>query len=171
MPMPDWNQDSLVWRFAMTDDGPDFHDTPGFDPPDPWLLAIAAVARDLRCLRYGERELQVERLVWELAISDQYAVTLGWRGPRVGGFNLCHGVSMDAPYPQAAVWVAETTQGELTGYEFIQWPSRGRHILNPLLHPEGPVWVDPHTDTPVATIGELCEQTAAWEALAPPQER
>ncbi|MDV7337733.1 hypothetical protein R4317_32130 [Rhodococcus oxybenzonivorans] len=81
----EWNQDSLVWRFAMTDGGPDFHDTPGFEPP------IAAVARDLRCLRYG-RDVQVNRLVWELAVSDQYAVTLGWRGPGVGGFNLCHGI-------------------------------------------------------------------------------
>ncbi|MDV7246720.1 MULTISPECIES: hypothetical protein [Rhodococcus] len=69
----------------MTDGGPDFHDTPGFEPP------IAAVARDLRCLRYG-RDVQVNRLVWELAVSDQYAVTLGWRGPGVGGFNLCHGI-------------------------------------------------------------------------------
>ncbi|MFD9667148.1 hypothetical protein ACFWAY_37020 [Rhodococcus sp. NPDC059968] len=68
----------------MTDDGPDFHDTPGFEPPAAWLLAIAAVVRDLRCLRYG-RDVQVERLVWELAISDQNAVTLGWRGSGVGG--------------------------------------------------------------------------------------
>ncbi|TQC42887.1 hypothetical protein EEB14_46235 [Rhodococcus sp. WS4] len=168
MPMSDWNQDSLVWRFAMTDGGPDFHATPGFEPPTAWLLAIGAVVRDLRCLRYGHN-VEVDRLVWELEINDQYAVTVGWRGPGVGGFNLCHGVSMDAPYSQAAVWVAETTQGELTGYDFVQWPSRGLHILNPRLRQEGPVWVDPHTDTVVAIIGELCEQHAAWDALDRPQ--
>ncbi|MFC0446994.1 hypothetical protein [Rhodococcus jostii] len=43
---------------------------------------------------------------------------------------------MDAPYPQAAVWVADTTQGELAGYDFVQWPSRGRHMLNPRLRGE-----------------------------------
>jgi hypothetical protein len=120
MPISEGNQDSLVWRFLMTDDGPDFYEPPGFEPPAAWLLAIAAVARDLRCLRYG-RDVQVERLVWEFAITDQYAVTIGWRGPGVGGFNLCDGVSREAPYPQDAVWVADTAQGELTGYEFIQW--------------------------------------------------
>lgn len=167
--MPEWNQDSLEWRFTMTERGPDFYDTPGIEAPAAWLLAIAAVASDLRCLRHG-RELQVDRLVWELAISDQYAVTIGWRGPGVGGFNLCHGLSMDTSYAQAAVWVADTTQGELAGYDFVQWPSRGQHMLNPRLRHDAPVWVDPHTDTAVATIGELCEQTAAWDALARRQE-
>ncbi|WP_241962050.1 hypothetical protein [Rhodococcus opacus] len=117
MPISEWNQDSLVWRFAMTDGGPDFYETPG-----------------------------------------QYAVTTGWRG-------LCHGVPMDAPYPQATVWGADTAQGELTGYEFIQWPLRGRHILNPRLRQEEPVRVDAHTDTAVADIGELCEQRTAGDAL------
>ncbi|MDH6285957.1 hypothetical protein M2275_000856 [Rhodococcus opacus] len=27
------------------------------------------------------------------------------------------------------------------------------------------MWVDPHTDTAVAAIGELCEQRTAWDAL------
>ena len=35
----------------------------------------------------------------------------------------------------------------------------------PHLRQEGPVWVDPHTDTAVAAIGELCEQRTAWDAL------
>ncbi|WP_374212597.1 hypothetical protein [Rhodococcus tibetensis] len=96
MPISEWNQDSLVLRFVMTDDGPDFYEPPGFEPPAAWRLAIGAVARDLSCLRYG-RDVQVERLVWELAISDQYAVTIGWRGPAVGGFNLCHGVRRKPP--------------------------------------------------------------------------
>ncbi|WP_368680371.1 hypothetical protein R1X32_07455 (plasmid) [Rhodococcus opacus] len=164
MSIRDWNQGSLMWRFTMAGDTPNFYDTPGIDAPAVWLHAIGAVAGDLRYLRYG-RDVRVDRLIWELTINDQYAVTLGWSGPGVGGFDLCHGLSMDTPYAQAAVWVAETAQGELTGYEFIQWPSRGRHILTPRLRQEAPAWVDPHTDTVVAAIGELCEQDAAWAAL------
>jgi len=82
MPTPEWNQDSLVWRFAMTDDEPDLHDTP------------------------------------------EYAVTIGWRGPGVGGFNICHGVSVDAPtrWPRS---------GSSTGAEGADdnWRLSGKEVL------------------------------------------
>ncbi|WP_236603655.1 hypothetical protein [Rhodococcus sp. WAY2] len=142
----------------MTDDEPDFDTQASIRP---LRIAIGAVVRDLWCLRYG-RDVQVDRLVWELAISDQYAVTIGWSGPGSAGSTSATAYPWMPAYTQAAVWGA--TQGVLTSYEFIQWPSRGQHILNPRLRQEGPVWVDPHTDTAVAATGELCKHRTAWDA-------
>lgn len=51
-----WRQDSLIWQFRMTGNGAELRDGPGLDAPIPWVQAFEAVARDLRCLRYG-REL------------------------------------------------------------------------------------------------------------------
>ena len=43
------------------------------------MRALEAVARDLRCLRYG-RDVRLDGLVWELAVNGDYAVTVGWQG-------------------------------------------------------------------------------------------
>ena len=32
-------------------------------------------------------------------------------------------------YDEAVVWVADTVQTELVGYEFVQWPSEGCHLF------------------------------------------
>ena len=64
---------------------------------------------------------------------------------------------MDAPFNEAAVWVADTVQSDLAGYEFVQWPSQGQHMLLPRTRGDCPVWIDTHTDDTVAAIGELCQ--------------
>ncbi|MGO4205400.1 hypothetical protein AB4Z09_27415 [Rhodococcus sp. TAF43] len=150
--------DRLLWRFAIIDDVPDYFESPGrrFDLPGSWVDAVVAVTRDLRCLRHG-RDVQPDRLMWELSIGAEYAVTIGWSGTGgVSGFSVCNGLSVEAPFAEAAVWVADTTQTELAGYEFVQWPSRGRHLLVPRLCDGAPVWMDPHSDRVICAIGELC---------------
>ncbi|MFC9789569.1 hypothetical protein [Rhodococcus sp. NPDC127528] len=163
MPILDFEgEDRLAWRFAVVADQPDFFDSPGMelDPPHAWTTAVAAVARDLRCLRYG-RDVNPDRLVWELSIGAEYAVTIGWnRTGGISGFRSCSGLPMDASFGDAAVWVADAAQTELAGYDFVQWPSRGRHLLRPGQIDHAPVWVDPHTGSPIAPVGELC--TSNW---------
>lgn len=156
------SEDCLLWRFAVVDDEPDFYEAPGrrFDPPVAWVDSVVAVARDLRCLRYGPA-VQPDRLMWELSISAEYAVTIGWRGTAgISEFGLCHGLPMDAPFSEAAIWVADTVQTELAGYDFVQWPSHGRHLLKPQQVNGTPAWIDPQTDKVVCRIGELC--SANW---------
>ncbi|MET4609864.1 hypothetical protein ABIC28_000834 [Rhodococcus sp. PvR044] len=157
------SEDRLVWRFAVVVDKPDYCESLGMrlDPPGAWVDAVVAVARDLRCLRYG-RDVRPDRLVWELSVGAEYAVTIGWNGTAgISGFGLCHGLSIDASFCEAAVWVADTAQTELAGYDFVQWPSRGRHLLRPRQIDGTPVWLDPHTDSVVTQIGELCTR-ATW---------
>lgn len=154
--------DSLVWRLSMVDDGSGFVDSPGFDPPAPWAQALAAIGRDLRCLRYG-RDADTDRLVWDFAINSDYYVSIGWQGVRgIGGFGIGGGLSMDAAFSEAAAWVAEVVQDNLAGYDFIQWPSQGRHLLVPRLRAGQPVWVDPHGDVTISPIGELCDNAQQW---------
>ncbi|QDQ99418.1 hypothetical protein FO059_15545 [Tomitella fengzijianii] len=130
---------------------------PGFAPPAAWWRALEAVARDLRCLRDG-RDVDVDQLDWRLSVHDDYFVSIGWESGRlVGGFGGRTGLTMDASYGEAAVRTAESVQDHLAGYEFVQWPSRGRHLLAPRLHGSLPFWFDPHGDVTVAPIGELCE--------------
>lgn len=157
------SEDRLLWSFVIADDKPDFYESPGmrFDPPGAWVDAVVAVARDLRCLRYG-RDVQPDRLVWDLSVGAEYAVTIGWTGTAgISGFSLCNGVAMDASFGEAAVWVADTAQTELAGYDFVQWPSRGRHLLRPRQVDGTPVWIDPHTDSVISRIGEL-STSANW---------
>ncbi|BCN59584.1 hypothetical protein GS966_12180 [Rhodococcus hoagii] len=156
-----WN-DSLVWRLPMIDGGSGFIDGPGFDPPAPWTRALVAVGRDLRCLRYG-RYADTDRLEWDLVIDGNYHVWIGWQGVRgIGGFGIGGALSMDATFGESATWVAEVVQDNLAGYDFVQWPSRGRHLLVPRLRAGEPVWVDPHGDVTVGPVGELCEHADLW---------
>ncbi|WP_245672837.1 hypothetical protein [Aldersonia kunmingensis] len=137
-----WSE-SLIWRLPMVDDGSGFIDGPGFDPPAPWTQALVAVGRDLRCLRYG-RYADTDRLVWDFAINDDYYVLIGWGGAGgLGDFGIGGGLSMDVTFGEAAAWVAEIVQDNLAGYEFVQWPSRGWHVLVPRLRAGEPVWVNP----------------------------
>jgi len=157
VPLRDWlNEDALVWRFPL------FEQAPKTDAPEAWVAAFGAVARDLQCLRYG-RAVTLDGLLWELIVNDEYYVIAGWHRPEeyvgdVGGFGIGHGLVMDAPVNEATVWVADVVQNELAGYEFVQWPSEGKHPLLPRLREQRPVWANPHTEDIVAPIGELCPQ-------------
>ncbi|WP_305092318.1 hypothetical protein [Prescottella sp. R16] len=148
--------DRLTWQYMLSDNGFEVLDDPGFDAPPAWVDAVASVARDLRCLRHG-RDVRVDRLVWEFSITTDYAVLVGWqKGGGLGGFGIGENMPMDAAFPEAAAWTADIVQTELAGYEFVQWPSRGRHLLIPKVLDGVPSWADPHTGTAVATIGALC---------------
>ncbi|MFD3430542.1 hypothetical protein [Nocardia fluminea] len=153
------SQDRLVWSFRVASDKLVFGEVPGpgIEAPPAWVDAVVAVARDLGCLRFG-REVELSRLVWELGIGTEYTVTIGWKtGSGLGGFARGEGMPMDAAFCAAAVWVADTAQTELAGYEFVQWPCRGRHLLKPRQVDGTPVWVDPRTDHVICAIGELCQ--------------
>lgn len=165
MPLPDpWNHDSLTWRIPLADNASGAGEGPGFDPPEPWTQALAAVARDLRCLTFG-RDVKVGRLEWNFAINGEYYVSIGWQGAGgISGFSCGHGLTMDATFGEAAVWVADTVQGELAGYDFVQWPSWGRHLLVPRLLAGEPVWVDPHGEMVIGPIGQLCRHIDRWAA-------
>lgn len=165
-PWSPWD-DSITWRIPLFDtvsgiDADSGTGRPSFDPPEAWARALAAVALDLRCLRHG-RSVNLDRLVWDLSINGDYHVSVGWQRIRgLGGFGIGGGLTVDASYGEAAAWVAEVVQDDLAGYEFVQWPSRGRHLLHPRLHGADPVWVDPHGDVVLCPIGHLCENAGSW---------
>ncbi|WP_280193487.1 hypothetical protein [Nocardia farcinica] len=125
------------------------------------MRAPAAVARTPRA------DAAVDRLVWSLVITGEYHVVVGWeRGRRIGEFGIGHGLTMDAGYGAAAVWVADVVQGRLAGHEFVQGPSCGFHLLVPRLIGSAPVWVDPHTGATIAP-GELCAHGDRWHGGRP----
>ncbi|MFD3704034.1 hypothetical protein ACFWUP_12865 [Nocardia sp. NPDC058658] len=150
--------DRLVWTFRVLANGPEFCEIPGpgIDAPRAWVDAVVAVAHDLRYLRHG-REIDPDSLTWEISIGADYDVGIGfsWRSTSgIGGFSG-NGMSMDAAFCDAAVWVADLTQTELAGYEFVQWPSHGHNLLRPRRVDGQPVWADPRTNHAVCAIGEL----------------
>ncbi|TSD93659.1 hypothetical protein FOS14_22660 [Skermania sp. ID1734] len=158
-----WTEDQLVWHIPMFDKASTPDGNPTFDPPAAWVRALEAVAHDLRYLRYG-RNVRIDRLTWEFGIDTNYSVHIGWDGrDGIGGFGLCEGLSMDAPFAEAAVWVAETVQWDLAGYEFVQWPSRGHHLLIPRLRAGTAVWINPHADVTVARVGELSANVTGFD--------
>nr|WP_258955554.1 hypothetical protein [Rhodococcus erythropolis] len=107
----------MTWRIPLFTNNSDPGEDPGFAPPESWAQALAAVAQDLRCLRFGA-EVVVDRLIWT----------------------------------------------KLAGYDFVQWPSRGRHLLVPRLRDGEPVWMDPHGDATISRIGELCKNSTNYAA-------
>ncbi|MBT1256637.1 MAG: hypothetical protein K0Q46_78 [Rhodococcus erythropolis] len=161
---PLWNMECLTWRIPLFTNNSDPGEDPGFAPPESWAQALAAVAQDLRCLRFGA-EVVVDRLIWEFSINSDYNVTIGWQGARdIGGFSHFNALSMDTAFADAAVWVADIVQTKLAGYDFVQWPSRGRHLLVPRLRDGEPVWMDPHGDATISRIGELCKNSTNYAA-------
>lgn len=152
------NDDRWLWRFLLSADTFVLCESPpGVDAPNTWVNALQAVARDVRHLRYG-REVHVNGLVWHLIMNDEYAITFGWSGS--GGlhdFSSFNGLTMDTSYEIATVWVAETVQDDLAGFESVQWPSKQRHLLAPKIRNGAAVWIDPHTNEAVANIGNLSE--------------
>lgn len=164
MPVTEFGrEDCLLWRFVIVDGEPEFSESPAtrFDPPVAWVNAVVAVARDLRCLRCGP-DIHPHLLVWELSIDEEYTVTIGWNGTSgISGFASCGGRTMEATFTEAAIWIADTAQTELAGYDFVQWPSGGRYLLAPRLVGAAAVWLDPRTGRVVAQIGELCVSGSA----------
>ncbi|MBF6184576.1 MULTISPECIES: hypothetical protein [Nocardia] len=129
------------------------------------MRAPAAVARTPRA------DAAVDRLVWSLVITGEYDVVVGWeRGRGIGEFGIGHGLTMDAGYGAAAVWVADVVQGRLAGREFVQWPSSGLFpLLVPRLVGSAPVWVDPHTGATIAPRRTVCaRRPVARRATVPP---
>lgn len=153
--------DVLVWRLPMEGQLPERY--MGTAAPEAWVRALGAVGRDLNCLRCG-REIAVDNLRWVLEVNPTYAVSVGWDAcDGLGGWRIGRGLTMDTnymdtTYEEAAVWAADTTQAQLAGYEFVQWPSRGEQLLAPVLRDAAPVWVEPHTGAVVAPLGQLCER-------------
>lgn len=150
------DQAVLSWRFALPRGAVKIYDDPGFAAPDAWLAAIAAVARDLRCRQYG-REFDVDWLMWELSVFDDWSVGVAGQARGLGGFGLRSFVStLDTPAAEATVWIADMVQTDLAGYESIQWPSRGKRMLEPRLAGGDAVWIDTESGKSVAAIGGLC---------------
>lgn len=136
---------------------------PGVDPPASWVEALDAVARDLPWLQYGS-VFRVDRLVWELLVDDRYEVSIRWTRPGSDRFwSRFTGLSMDASFAEAAVWVAEAAQEELVqGTAVVQWPSMGWQLLTARVVDGAPSWVDPHGDVVVSPIGALRENAHRW---------
>lgn len=159
--IPDGNQ--LTWRFMVIADDADFYDTPtpGVDPPDAWVDAIVAVAHDLRYFRYG-RDVNPDRLMWRLSTGPGDAVVIGWNETAGISGLVMHGGALraGASFVDAARWVADAVQGDLAGYDFVQWPSQGGYLLSPRCIDDAAVWFDRHTDCVIAPIGGLHE--AMW---------
>ena len=141
------------WRIPLVGEAPG-------EVPDEWIAALAAIVRDLRCRRYG-RVVSFDGLEWELAVTSEGWVHIGMA--RLPGdadlnpFSIGRGYTLETTTAQAIVWVAEVVQGELAGYEFVQWPSDGRRLLTPSLRGGDAVWIDPSTSSIVSAIGALCD--------------
>jgi hypothetical protein len=93
------------------------------------------VSRDIRYRRHG-REIDVELLVWELTVNASGSMYIGMAitsepAADLPSFAGGSGLLVDASAAQATVGVAEKTQDELTGYEFVQWPIDGQRLLAP----------------------------------------
>jgi hypothetical protein len=141
------------WRIPLV--GP----APG-DAPADWVAAFAAVTRDLQCRQYGGA-VPLVGAVWTFTVTAEDWVHIGMTrltdDSDLGGFSVGKGYTLATTQSQATVWIAEVIQDELSGYEFVQWPSDGWRMLVPELQNDRAVWVDPSTEKVVAPIGELCD--------------
>lgn len=139
------------WRFPVDGDPPD-------DLPVAWATAARAVSRDLQCRRHG-RTVTFNNVTWSFAVSEGW-IALGFETPvgaDIGCYQSCSGSELDTSPAQATVWLAQNIQDELTGGEFVQWPTAGQRILDPRIVDDHAVWVEPRANSVVAPIGELCE--------------
>lgn len=146
-----WDAPELCWQFLIGDDPPG-------DLPAAWAAATRAVARDLGCRRHGRR-ISFDNVRWEIA-ADNGSVCVGFAPPGttdIGAYLRGNDYRLETTAAQATVWMADDVQYELTGYEFVQWPIAGRHILVPRIVDDQAAWVDPKTNAVIAAIGELCQ--------------
>jgi hypothetical protein len=147
---------TLLRRWHISLDGP-----PPEDLPSSWATAVAAVSHDIRYRRHG-RNIDVELVVWELTANANGSMYIGMaitsEPAEIPPFSGGSEATVDASAAQASVWVAEKTQFELTGYEFVQWPINGQRILVPKVQDGEAVWVDTSTNGAVALIGDLTDE-------------
>jgi hypothetical protein len=144
-----WEAPERRWQFRIGDDPPD-------EVPAAWASATRAVTRDLRCRRYG-RPISFHNVMWTIQ-SDHEFISVGFAlagDADLGAYTRCKSYRLMTTPAQASVWMADDIQEELAGYEFVQWPIAGQHILNPELVDDQAVWLDPCTGAVVASIGEL----------------
>ncbi|OBB08194.1 hypothetical protein A5668_13300 [Mycolicibacterium fortuitum] len=133
---------------------------PPADLPDAWAAAARAVTRDLQCRRHG-RPISFGNVGWRFVVADEW-VAVGFDSPddaNVGTYESCMGYLWKTSAAQALVWLADDVQDHLAGYEFVQWPIAGQHMLRAELVDDDAVWLDTGTNAVVARIGELCAAT------------
>lgn len=145
----------LCWQFLVGDDPPS-------DLPAAWASATHAVTHDLGCRRHGQR-IGFDNVMWKIAAHEGFVwVGFALAGDAdVGAYQRCNSYRLETTAAQATVWLADDVQYELTGYEFVQWPSEGRRILAPRLIDGQATWVEPETDTVIGLIGALCPAAPA----------
>ena len=145
------NADDLVWEFPLFDA---ITDT---DAPPNWTHALEAVAHDLSNTSVGH-EAVLAHTSWELRMDADYVMSLAWIGKRgLSGFSVGGELNVDSDNAETTAWVANTIQSVLEDLEYVRWPLQERQVLRVTVRDSVAVWVDPHTDTVVARVGELCE--------------
>jgi hypothetical protein len=145
-----WEAPERRWQFLIGGDPPR-------DLPASWAWAVRAVTSDIGCRRHG-RDIEFHHVMWSIS-ADQGAVCVGFAldgAADVDAYQRCRGYQLVTSPAQAAVWLADDVQYELAGYEFVQWPITGGHLLLPRLVDDRAVWLHPTTGTVVAPIGALC---------------
>jgi hypothetical protein len=128
--------------------------------PAQWASAFGAVGRDLRCRRYG-RAVSFGNVAWELTENTDGSVLIGIAkladDADLYAFSQGRWYTLTTTAAQAAVWIAEAIQDDLTGHEWVQWPLDGRRLLVPEIRNGLAQWVDMSTGAAVSPIGELCD--------------
>lgn len=154
MPMPTDRDEpnTLVWRIPVAD----LPDVPS-DLPIQWADAVRLVSHDLLAPR---RHLQstFADLIWDIELTSAHTVSIGWhsRSGIISSFLVSKGFALDCSTPQCAVWVAETAQDQLAGYEYLLWPSGDAGVYTPQLTDNSAVWTTFEGDV-ISCIGELPE--------------
>jgi hypothetical protein len=136
--------------------------SPPDDLPEWWAFAVAAVSHDLGLRRHG-RTIDLDHVVWNLASDADGSMYIGVVMASVGDLEpqwpgRTAGFLVETIAAQAAVWMAETVQDELAGYEFVQWPIHGQRLLLPRIVDGAAVWVDPSSGISVAPVGGLADE-------------
>lgn len=70
----------------------------------------------------------------------------------VGAYARADDFRLNTTEAQAKVLLAGDVHYELTGYEFVQWPSAGQHLLFPRIVDNRASWADPTTEAVIAPI-------------------
>lgn len=153
--------DTINWEFALTD-----RDVPG-DLPEQWATAIRAVTHDLHYLRLGA-SIVLDDVVWQLELNSSYWFSIGLRGAAgspaetMVSFVVGRGYALDSSPAQCTVWVAETVQDNLAGYNFIQWPCSGGPLFTPTIIGTTATWVLPHSSIRIP-IGSLVDSQVSGD--------
>lgn len=150
MPIP---ESFRTWQVPVGGPAPD-------KLPAQWASAFGAVARDLRCHRYG-RTVSFDNVAWELTENTDGSVYIGIAkladDTDLYAFSQGRGYTLTTTTAQATVWIAQAIQDELAGYEWVQWPLDGWRLLIPEIRNGLAQWVNAVTGVAASPIGELCD--------------